>query len=78
MASFRIIACLGFFVVLASVVAAHDGHDHSHMAPGPMPGMDMRPPSSPGANAAVLTSSPSVVGFLAVVVSFLAVIGNRG
>ncbi|KAH6763190.1 hypothetical protein C2S52_020623 [Perilla frutescens var. hirtella] len=73
--AFRLIACLVWFVVLASVAAAHEGHDHQ-MGPGMPPmTMDMSPPSP---NAAAFSSSPSaVVGFLAMIVSFMAVIGRR-
>ncbi|KAI3452772.1 hypothetical protein Pfo_009435 [Paulownia fortunei] len=69
--AFRFIAYLACIVFLASVVAAHEGHDHNHMAPAPSPAT---PPPPSGA----LSSSPSaVVGFLALVVSFLGVIGKR-
>ncbi|KAL3644531.1 hypothetical protein CASFOL_009711 [Castilleja foliolosa] len=69
--AFRFIAFLACIVILASFVAAHEGHDHHHMAPGPAP-ITSRPPPS-----AALDSSPSlVVGILAMAVTFLGVIGK--
>ncbi|KAL0372408.1 UNVERIFIED_CONTAM: hypothetical protein Scaly_0922400 [Sesamum calycinum] len=69
--AFRFIAYLACIVFLAAVVAAHEGHDHQNMAPSLSPA----PPPQP---SGALSSSPSVVvGFLALLVSFFAVIGKR-
>lgn len=56
------LACLA---VMVAVVLAHDGHDHHAPAPAPAP-------------SAAFGSSPSaVVGFLALMVSFVGVIAKR-
>ncbi|CAA2969938.1 Hypothetical predicted protein [Olea europaea subsp. europaea] len=60
-------ACIAIVMV---ALDAHEGHDHSHMAPS-------SPPMS-SANWGALSSFPSaVVGFLALVVSFIGVFGTR-
>lgn len=50
-----------FFIVLAMVVAAHEGHDHSNLAPA-------EPPSSYASSL----SYPAVIGgFVSFLVTFL-------
>uniref|UniRef100_A0A3Q7G9J8 Transmembrane protein n=1 Tax=Solanum lycopersicum TaxID=4081 RepID=A0A3Q7G9J8_SOLLC len=60
--AFNFIACVVF---LASVVIAHEGHDHHAPAPAPSPSQS---------SGAIITSLPSmVVGFFSLVISFLVI-----
>ncbi|TMW97677.1 hypothetical protein EJD97_005154 [Solanum chilense] len=58
--AFNFVACIVF---LASVVIAHEGHDHHAPAPAPSE-----------SSGAIITSLPSMVaGFFGLVISFLVI-----